>query len=82
MYEWTDRWEVPDTAAIRRLASDLCADALDRPRAAFSYRHQAGRLVGHFVGDVLWQLGDRAWYLRRSEIINWMDLHSYLEPAT
>jgi len=36
----------------------------------------------HFNADVLWPRGDTSWILRRSEILNWLDLHDYLEPIT
>jgi hypothetical protein len=33
-YDWADRWDVPDSNALQRLATDLLADALDHDRNA------------------------------------------------
>ena len=77
-YAWTDSWGVPRSENLHRLATDLLADSVDRPRALIAARHRPGPLARHFTGDVVWPLGDTAWQLTRTEIINWLDLHRYL----
>ena len=83
-YDSTDQWDVPDSNALHRLATDVLADALDAPRTnPFRTWNQATHIARHFTGDVLYrQLREGAWRLSRREILDWLDLHAYLEPVT
>ena len=81
-YDWTDQWNIPDRHALHRLAIDLTADALDLERRPLRRWHEPGRIAAHLTGDVLWPMGDASWRLRRSEILNWLDLHHYITPVT
>jgi hypothetical protein len=83
-YDILDEWDVPDSNALHRLSPDLIADAIDAERChGFAYRNEAPYIARHFAGDVLErQLRNTAWALTRSEILRWLDLHGYTEPAT
>ena len=83
-YDWVDEWGVLRSSSLHRLAADLLADALDAPkRHSFAAGVMGPHIAGHFTADVLTtQLGDGPWRRWRREILSWLDLHSYLQPAT
>ena len=70
--------------ALHRLAADLIAGALDHRRThPFGSWNRAPHVARQFTGDVpSRQLGDTAWRLSRREILDWLELHGYLEPVT
>jgi len=83
-YDIRDRWAVPDSNALHRLALDLIADAIDAERrSAFGSWNKAPYIARHFTGDVIErQLRAGSWAISRDEILRWLDLHGYVQPVT
>lgn len=75
VYDFDDQWGTPDRHNLIRLATALVTDALD-----LKFRPLRSDVGPHFVGDVLYPLGDKPWRLATDEIVAWLDIHSYLTP--
>jgi len=74
-YDFDDQWGTPDRYNLTRLATALVTDALD-----LKTRPMRSDIGPHFVGDVLYPLGDKPWRLTTDEIVAWLDTHGYLNP--
>ena len=68
----------PKSDAYKRLADALIADTIDLPdctTGSWARTSKLSAVARHFVGEVLWPLGNNEWTLDAADVTTWLRLH-------